>query len=166
MRNLILLLFCLVPPLSVLANIHTFDILVTPEQFYKNVVLDRLGGDSLYVKAYGQTFTIPVDSIRYLKRERSSNAAAGVFLGALVGGLAGNQIARGADDHSGFGDAYGHIAPVTFGTASGVFLGAAFGYAITKGLGGDQYYPVDKLSAEEKRTLLNELIHKYRAAGE
>lgn len=80
-KNLLILLFCLVLPLGVPASIYTFDILVTPQQFYKNLILDRLGNDSLYVNAYGQNFSIPIDSIRYLRRERAANAAVGVFLG-------------------------------------------------------------------------------------
>ncbi len=70
-RYLIFIFFSLI--LSNLYGQEIWDIMTISEQPYTDVVLHKVSEDTLYVNHFGETYTIVIDSIESMTRERTPN---------------------------------------------------------------------------------------------
>ena len=144
---------------GIFAQVPLWEIGTVDNQPYKNVALHRLSHDSLYVKAYGKTFPIPVDSLRYVRQENKtgSYAVPGLFLGMVAGGVLGNLLTG----KSGGNDPIGGLGKVTV-TGLGIATGGLLGMAMGASAGSPQYYNMEKRNHRQKIELLEKLIKKAR----
>ncbi len=142
---------------GIFAQVPVWEIVTVDNQPYKNVVLHELSEDSLYVKAYGKTFSIPVDSLRYMQRESKSGSYAvpGLFLGMIAGGIFGNLLTGKSSTNNPIGG----LGKVT-GTGLGIAIGGVLGLAMGANAGSPQYYNMEKRDHRQKVELLRKLVEK------
>jgi prolipoprotein diacylglyceryltransferase len=114
------------------------------------------------VKAYGNFYSVHVNSIKSIKREKNSHAGAGFFIGIIAGGILGNRIAHNLANDDGFFSDINNSLNVFFGTTIGMAVGGIIGFSTGKGLGADEYYDFSRRNHNEKKKLLSELINRSR----
>jgi len=140
---------------SASGKVPLWEIVNVDNQPYKNVILHKLSDDSLYVKAYGKTFSIPVDSLRYMQSEKSSGSYAvpGFFLGMIGGGVLGNLLTGNSGGKNIFSD----LGKFT-GTGLGIAVGGVVGMAMGASSNNPEYYNLRKRTHEQKLSLLMKLL--------
>lgn len=132
-------------------QVEKWDIVTFTDQPYNEVILHDVSNDTLYVKAYGKVFSVSIDSIYYLKRDKSSLGGAGIIFGMTIGGITAYEISRRSS------------APYHgFNVFLGVIGGGIAGFVVGEALGADEYCYLRSKSHQEKVKLLSELIGRNK----
>lgn len=154
--------------LSISANlfgqIQIWEILSTSNQPYKNVVLDKISNDTLFVNAFGNTYPLDVDSIKYLKRERDTKSypRIGVLLGMIGGGIIGNHVSRNSANDKGLFSEKRNNLDIFFGTGLGMILGGIFIGAAGSGIDADEYYNFERMNHNQKIKVLEKIVNRSK----
>ncbi|MDL1893450.1 hypothetical protein FBQ87_11270 [Sphingobacteriales bacterium CHB3] len=133
----------------VFAQPQLWEVYSTSSQPFVNVTIERFEADSLHMRFMNQQFALHQDSIAYLLRRNKSKFGLGFLVGAVVGGVAMNQMSQGDGMFSGMARASS--------IALGVVIGGGLGGAVGLGAGADTKYQIHKLNSENKRKLLSRL---------
>ena len=139
----------------VFAQPQLWEVYSTSSQPFVNVTIERFEADSLHMKFMNGQFALHQDSIAYLLRRNKSKFGLGFLAGAVVGGVAMNQMSQGDGMFSGLARAPS--------VALGVVIGGVLGGAVGLGAGADTKYQIQKLNSEDKRTLLGRLFPNVKA---
>jgi len=131
-----------------------WEILTRDNQPYKDVVLQAMNGDMLFVKTLGQTYPVAIDSIKYMRHEQKSYAAVGAVAGAIGGGIIGSQFFKGSDNRGLVSGPDGAWSRILLGSIAGGIVGAA----TATGLNSDQYYNFENKNPDERRIILAQVI--------
>ena len=139
-------------------DIYTFD-----NQPYSKVVLDRLNGDTLYVKAMGNKHKILLASIKKMKKQRSAKIIGLFTFSGTVIGLLSMHLRNANLDRIKI-DYYlrNHIKNNNFilGAISGGLVGYLFG-----SFARPRFYDISELSIEKRKRILRQIIlrnlHKH-----
>ena len=153
--GILVLIPLLVVPLS--AQKQVWQLYTIDDQPYNPVVLDTLAGDTLIIYSAGKTYKMPLTNIKYLKRQRRSQAGAGLLAGVVAGGLAGNWFARRSrSDENSFSEVFADGYEV-LSTVVGCLAGGAVGAVIGQAAGADVYFDLQNMSPEKRRQLVSAL---------
>ncbi len=157
---LLCLLFIFIGFTTLFGQKAVWDIYTIDDQPYYRVVLDTMQNDSLFVKSMGNTYGLPLKSIRILKRQRKSRAGIGFIGGMVLGGVAMYLYNKNTtSSHSAF--------PIDlrdlnrgFSTFMGMISGGVLGYVVGAGLGTDEYYDFEKYSPDQQKEILQFILNK------
>ncbi|MCK5078245.1 MAG: hypothetical protein KAR38_17820 [Calditrichia bacterium] len=149
----ITLIFIIITQIT-LAEKQIFELMAYDDQLYKNVVLDHFENDTLYVKAFGNIYPVPIDSVKYIKIEKKAHAGKGILFGMIAGGLLiGSTTGDNKGDFKGLQEMFDRIS-ITFGVLGGGLIGALIG----SGMGHDVKYNFTTKTLEKKRELIIKLM--------
>ena len=153
-KTLFIALIFIIITQIVSAEKQIFELMAYDDQPYKNVVLDHFENDTLYVKAFGNIYPVPIDSLKYIKIEKNAHTGKGMLLGMLAGGLLiKSTTGNNKGDFKSIQEMFDAIS-VTFGVLGGGLIGALIG----SGMGHDVKYNFTTKTLEEKRKLIIRLM--------
>ena len=154
MKNrLIIIIILIIWMQTAFSKEPVFDIKLNNSLLYSKVLLENVHNDSLSFKAYGNTSSVHIDSIRYIKLERKSYAWTGMTIGLLFGSLIGyNQIKK--QDYGITKIGYGGAGGLILYAAGGGILGSIFGKELSK----DREFHLNDKTQAEKRKIIRKLI--------
>jgi hypothetical protein len=160
MKNLYFLVFSIIFTTNIYGQEELWDVVTLSGVPYSKVLLFKLENDTLWVRAYGNSSSIPIDSIKYLRREKQSHTGLGIVFGVIAGGIIGNEISKKRHNNNAPFSELAEPFEIMWGTGIGIIFGGVIGAVVGTGLGNDEFYSFPSYNKQKKNILLTKLIKR------
>ena len=149
------------------SRVEKWEIKTYANETLKDVVIESLDNDTLFVSTPEDTIAISVRSIIDIRRKRSKKyIGIGAQSGAVIGGISGFYIKRNSQEER-EGDLKEFIERLDFYEAASYFIlgaviGGATGTIVGASLSQDEYYRLASMEYEKKVAVLNMIIYRSK----